>query len=266
MTHADARVTGFVIAALLAGRTTHADDTSDDERSTAAHAVTNPLPFAEQLKFIPSYTFSHDATRYRAELRFEPVLPYRGLWIPGLDVGDVWSIARFQLTAESLQNDSGTASGLENLNLVDLAARRFGEVTLGVGFGTVFPMATSPELGPAKWQLGPAVGFHDDVARILALGALVQVLWSAAGSSDVSRQSYATVQPFLALHVYAGLAITSDAPMSLYWAGGATSVPINLGLGYAFSKHFVGTAKGTVTVAGNGEGEVKAELDLSFLP
>jgi hypothetical protein len=246
-------------AALLASATASAD-------TEATRATTNALPVDEQLKLTPSYTFSHGDTRYRAELQLEPVLPYEGLLIPDLDVEHVWSVARFQLTAESLQDAQGTASGLENLNVVDLAARRFGSLSVGVGFGTVFPMATSPALGPPKWQLGPAAAFHDELAGVFTISALAQALWSVAGSTEVANQSYVTVQPLLALHFDPGLLITSDETMSIYWRGGSTTIPVNLGIGYAFSAHFVGTLKGALTVAGHGEGTFKAELALAFLP
>lgn len=252
--------------ALFGADVARADDATDDERSATARASVDPLPIADQLKFLPSYQWAEGSTLYRAELQFEPVLPYRGLVIPGLEVDDVWSVARIQLTAESMQNSNGTASGFENLNFVDLAAHRFGELSLGFGFGSVFPMATSSELGPAKWQLGPAFGFFDEHVRSLTIGGLVQALWSVAGSNEVSRQSYVTVQPLITLHPYPGLLITTDAQMSFYWAGGSTTVPVDLGLGYAFSKHFVGTVKGQLTVAGDDRGTFKAILQLAFLP
>src|SRR5262249_25558191 len=159
-------------------RSGRADDASDNAQDVAAREATNPLPFVEKLQFTPSYTFSHGSTRYKAELEFEPVIPYDGVLIPGLDVADIWSIVRLQLVAESLQNANGTASGLENLSFVDVAAHKIGTLTLGLGFGSVFPMATSSELGPAKWQLGPAGGFHYVPTRMLTIAALGQALWS----------------------------------------------------------------------------------------
>ena len=241
-----------------------ADDA--DDRAATALEVTNPLPYVETLKFEPMYTFSHDDTRYRAELRFQPVLPFAGFLVPGLDVQGVWSIARAQLTAESLQTSDGTTSGFENLNLVDVAAFRVDTLTLGAGFGTVFPMATSSELGPAKWQLGPAAGFHYAPVHAFSIAALAQALWSVAGSSQVADQSYVTLQPFVALHVGHGFHVSSDAQMSFYWRGGSTTIPVNLGAGYAFSKHFDASVKATRTVAGHDDGMWKGELDLSFLP
>jgi hypothetical protein len=247
-------------AAVLASAAASADP------AAATRAATNALPVDEQLKFSPSYTFSHGDTRYRAELQFEPVLPYEGLLIPDLDVADVWSVARFDLTAESLQDSQGTASGFENLTLVDVAARRFGGLSVGVGFGTVFPMATSSALGPPTWQLGPAAAFNVDLAGVFTISALAQALWSIAGSSDVSKQSYVTLQPLLAVHLDGGIVISSDETMSFYWAGGSTTIPVNLGIGHAFSTHFVGTLKGALTVAGDDQGTFKAELELAFLP
>lgn len=261
-----ARLLVLLVSLTAWERLGRADAPSDEERDAAARAATNPLPIVEKLKFSPSYTFSHDGTQYRAELEFEPVLPYDGVLIPGVDIADVWSVARLQLTAESLQNTNGTASGLENLNFVDVAAHRSGTLTLGAGFGTVFPMATSSELGPAKWQLGPAAAFHYEPMHVLTIGALGQALWSVAGSSEVSRRSYATLQPFVTLHLGRGLHLKSDATMSFYWVGGSTTIPVNLGLGYAFSKHFVGALKGELTVAGHDDGTWKSELELLFLP
>jgi hypothetical protein len=242
------------------------DGSDDEERDTAARASTNPLPYVETLKFEPMYTFSHGDTRYRAELQFEPALPYEGLLIPGLAIADIWSIARLQITAESLQNSQGTASGFENLSFVDVAAHRFGALTLGAGVATVFPMATSPALGPAKWQLGPAVAFNFAPVRVITIAALAQGLWSIAGSSDVADQSYVTLQPFITVHPYGSLIVISDAQMSFYWAGGSTTIPVDLGVGYAFTKHFVGTVKGQVTAAGSDDGTWKLIIQMTFVP
>ena len=66
-----------------------------------ADEANNPLPTHTQLQFKPSYTFPEGDTRYKAEMLFEPLLPYPAFLIPDLEVADFWSIARIQLTAES---------------------------------------------------------------------------------------------------------------------------------------------------------------------
>lgn len=256
----------WACACLLVGGVAYADDTTDADRSAAAETSVNPLPYVEKLQLEPSYQWAHGSTHYRAQFQFEAVLPFQGLLLPGLDVDDVWSVSRLQVIAESLQNDSGTASGFENLSFVDLAAHRFGDLSLGVGFGTVFPMATSSELGPAKWQIGPALGFNLDAAHWLTIAALAQALWSVAGSTDAAHLGYATVQPFVTFHPLPGFLVKSDETMTIYWAGGSSTFPVNLGVGYAFSKHFVGALKCAVTAAGSDRGAIKGVIELNFLP
>ena len=117
-----------------------------------------------------------------------------------------------------------------------------------------------------KVSRDPAAAFNVDLARVFTISALAQALWSIAGSSDVSKPSYVTLQPLLAVHLDGGIVISSDETMSFYWAGGSTTIPVNLGIGHAFSTHFVGTLKGALTVAGDDQGTFKAELELAFLP
>jgi hypothetical protein len=149
---------------------------------------------------------------------------------------------------------------------VDLAAYRWGSLTLGAGVASVFPLATSSQLGQGKWQVGPAAAFDFRPAQALRIAALAQGLWSVAGSSASPTLAYATVQPFISVHLPAGLFLSSDATMKFYWAGGSTTVPANLGFGHAFSKGFVGTIKCQVTVAGSDTGAIEGEVDLTFLP
>ena len=241
---------------------------TQEEQEQAEEEATDPLPVTDQLRFKSMYTFPHGASRYKAELQFEPLLPYPGVILPGLDIEGLWSLARVQLTGESLQNAQGTAGGLEDLNFVDLAADRLGPLTLGVGVATVFPLATSAQLGQGKWQLGPALGFDLRPVSALRVAAIAQGLWSVAGSSASPTLAYATVQPFLTVSLPEALFLSSDATMSFYWAGGSTTVPVNLGFGHAFSKHFVGTLKCQVTVAGpaSDRGEIRGDFVLTIFP
>jgi hypothetical protein len=260
-------MSGAVIAANVAPIPIASASTQDEEDQAAGES-TNPLPVKEQLKFKPMYTFPEGATRYKAELQFEPTLPYPGVIVPGLEIEGLWSVARLQLTGESLQNASGTAGGLEDLNFVDLAAYRWGLLTLAGGVASVFPLATSSQLGQGKWQVGPALAFDFLPVPALRIAALTQGLWSVAGSSASPTLAYATVQPFITVLLPAALILSSDATMNFYWAGGSTTVPVNLGFGHAFSKWFVGTLKCQVTVAGAASdlGTIKGEVDLTFLP
>jgi hypothetical protein len=239
---------------------------SMDPRDIAIDQATDPLPEKTQLKFKPSYTFPNGDDRYTAELQFEGILPYHGVFIPDLEAEGFWSIARIQLPVESLENSSGSASGFSDLSFVDLAAHRAGPFNIGLGYATVFPMATSPLLGQGKWQLGPAAGLRVRGLDPVKVAFLVQNFYSVAGNSQSAQLGYVTVQPFLSLRLPSAFFFSSDATMNFYWNGGQTSVPVNLGFGRAFSGHFVGTAEAWYTIAGSGQGDWKGMLVMNFQP
>jgi hypothetical protein len=236
-----------------------------EEPSPAADEANTPLPLRTQLRFKPSYTFPNDADRYKAEVLVESLLSYDGFFVPDVAIPGFWSIARVQLPAQSLQNASGPASGLADLKFVDVVARRVGWFKFGGGFGTVFPMATNPALGQGKWQLGPAVSFRLEAIPELKVAALIQNLYSVAGNSDSPTLAYVSVQPFIVWHVSRAVFLSSDATMDFYWAGGKTSVPVDLAWGAAFSERFVGSIQGWYTLAGAGRGDIKVVLVLNFL-
>lgn len=235
------------------------------EAETIADTQTS-LPRKTTLSFKPSYTFPNGSDRYKAELQFESILPYRGFWIPDLNVPGFWSIARVQLSAESTETENGTASGLGDLTLVDLVAHRAGPLNVGVGFATVFPMATSTALGQSKWQLGPALGFRIVGLSLVGISALVQNVYSVAGSSQSPAIAYVSVQPFFTVRLPEAFFLSTDATMYFYWAGGKSTVPVDLGFGRAFSEHFIGSLRGWYTLGGADKGAVKVQAVLGFIP
>ena len=232
----------------------------------AVDEATTPLPTKTQLAFKPAYTFPNGADRFTADLLFEPVLPYPGFLIPDLAIPDFWSIARLQLSAKSLQNSQGPSSGLGDLTFTDLVARHLGPFNVGAGFATVFPMATTPSLGQGKLQLGPAVGLRLEGVPQMKIAVLVQNIYSVAGNSQSPNLAYATVQPFITLHLPADLFLATDAAMSFYWVGGKSTVPVDLGVGRAFSEHFVGELQLWYTVADSDKGDIKVRAVLDFEP
>ena len=260
----------LTIASVLAqGETVQADEPSTrspDESRRAAEEATTALPSKTQIEFKPSYTFPNGASRYKTELLFETILPYDGIGIPGVTAAGFWSIARVQLPARSLEDAQGPASGLGDLTFVDLAAHWLGPLAVGLGYGAVFPMSTTPALGQGKLQIGPALGLRLDTVSWLKLAGLVQSLWSVAGSSNEPDLAYVSVQPFVAVHLPLSLFVSSDATMSFYWQGGRSTIPVNVGFGAAFSKYFVGAIKSQYTVADEHEGDVMIQVVLDFQP
>jgi hypothetical protein len=237
-----------------------------DAQAEAVDEATTPLPTKTQLAFKPSYTFPNGADRYTAELLFEPVLPYHGFLIPDLEVRGVWSIARLEVFGKSLQNSQGPSSGIGDLTFTDLVATHAGPFDVAGGFATVFPMATTPALGQGKWQLGPAVAGRFDGLSPLKIAALVENFYSVAGNSQSAELAYVTVQPLLTLELPAAFFLSSDATMNFYWKGGKSTVPVDLGLGRAFSEHFVGALQFWYTVAESDQGDIEVRAVLNFEP
>jgi hypothetical protein len=256
----------IAIAAANAAADIPASTGSSPEPTDITDEATTPLPTKTQIQFKPAYTFANGDTRYKSELLFEPILPYRAFAIPGLAVDDFWSIARIQWTGEGVQDQSGPSTGLTDLTLTDIVAHELGPFNGALGFATVFPMATTGALGQGKLQLGPAVALRLKAIPRVKVAALVQNFYSVAGSSQSPNLAYVTVQPFVTVHLPASLFLSSDATMKFYWRGGQSTVPVNLGFGRAFGAHFVGSVRGWYTVAEADRDAVKVEVVLDFQP
>ncbi len=261
-----------VVVASMALRSIPSDadePSSDDDASSseaAARDSTTPFPSRSTLTFKPSYRFPSDDSRYRAEIQVEPRFRYQGFFVPDVHLRGFASIARFQLSAINLEDAKGTAGGLGDLSFLDIVVHELGPLEIGVGFCSVFPMATSPALGKEKWQLGPALGLHIDTAEWLDVSVLTQVFWSFAGSSESATLAYATVQPLVTVHLGSALFVSSDATMNFFWAGGQSTVPVNLGFGHAFSEHFIGALVGEPTVALADAGALRLVAKLTYRP
>jgi hypothetical protein len=227
--------------------------------------ATTPLPRRPQISFRPAYTFPNGQSRYKAELLFETILPYQGIFIPGTDTRGFWSVARLQLPALSQQSGDTVSQGLGDLRFTNLAGTRLGPLNLALGFASIFPMATDPALGQNKIQLGPAVGVRLPVS-FLNVAFLVQNLYSIAGDSQAPNLAYVTVQPFITLHLPADFFLSTDAQMTFAWRGGQGTVPVDLGLGRAFGDHFVGALQFWYTLAEANQGDIRVRAVLDFEP
>jgi len=247
--------------------TARADEAGNSSAQAEAISETHTsLPRKTTLSFKPSYTFPNGGDRYTAELQFESVLPYHGFSIPDLNVPGFWSIARLQLSAMSRETDGAPASGLGDLTLADLVAHRLGPLNVALGFATIFPMATSTPLGHGKWQLGPAIGIRVLPRSVVHVSMLVQNFYSVAGSSESPTLAYVSLQPFITVDLPEDFFLSTDATMYFYWAGGQSTVPVDLGFGRAFSARFVGSLRGWYTLAATDKGDFKVQAVLAFLP
>ncbi len=132
-----------------------------------------------------------------------------------------------------------TATGSATTNLGDtqfldlfLWAGKWWEV--GVGPMAIFPTALKTGTGQGKWQLGPALGFLLQLAR-MQLGLLAQNPISFAGNSHRLNQNYLLFQPLLFYHLGNGWYLKSNPQWTLDWAHNNNRLPLNFGAGRVFT-------------------------------
>ncbi len=257
---------GTVALLVLIARAAHAED-SDDREKAAARTANDPLPQESVMRVEPDYTFRSGGV-YTVETKFQPSLVYSGFLIPGLVVPTFDSIARLQFYVRSINNRPGNvhATGLSDLQMANGITHMFSrQLAVGIGYVTVLPMATSSGLDSQQWQLGPALFVSSTPTESLQLAVLIEDFWSVAWQPGSPRLAQMTIQPFVTYHLPHGVFINSDATMTVDFAGnGNTSIPLDLGLGKAFSPSFVGAVQGWYTVAGQGRNDVAIHLKLIF--
>lgn len=238
---------------------------STSELDETAHEANADVVVRTRLDIKPAYTFVRGGG-YVVDLQIQPTIPYSGYFIPGLVVPGFVSIARADLYARSFHDSGASASGLTDLTFTDVVARSFGPLILGAGFASVFPMATSPSLGRGALQLGPAVVIALRDIPHLDLSLLVRNYYSIVSSDPQNpRVGHVSVQPSIAVRFAHGFFLRTNATMDFYWEGGTSTVPVNLGVGRAFDRHFSGALEGWYTIAGSHQGDVKVVAALSFI-
>jgi hypothetical protein len=72
------------------------------------------------------------------------------------------------------------------------------------------------------------------------------------------------VEPLLEVRLPGHISVFSNQQMNFYWEGGASTLPVNLGVGHDFDSHFVGQLQGAYTLSGQGQGSVEVTVVLNF--
>ena len=100
------------------------------------------------------------------------------------------------------------------------------ELTWGVGPVFLLPVATDDLLASKKFGIGPT-GLVLFQSKGWTLGALVNQIWSVAGSKDRADINQMFVQPFASYNWKSGAGIGLNAEMTQNWQANSTSVFIN---------------------------------------
>lgn len=153
------------------------------------------------------------------------VLPYK--------LGGVPQIIRYTLPVETVPNNNGgSATGLGDLNLFDLAIFPLPKAKMALGFGPqfTFPTASETLTGTGKWQAGVAVVGIAPRKWGLA-GVLLTWQHSFAGDGTRSSQNNLVAEPLVIYNLPNGYYLRSTASWSFDLEKSNYSIPLGAGFG-----------------------------------
>lgn len=160
----------------------------------------------------------------RNTLNFQPVIP--------ISISQKWNlISRVVLPIISQQDI--TAPGIKQSGLSDALVSAFfspseakNGLTWGVGPAILVPTATDKFLGAEKLGVGPTAVILKQ-SNGWTYGALVNQIWSVAGSNDRVDVSQMFVQPFFAYNWKSGAGLGGNFEITQNWEGNSTAVFFN---------------------------------------
>ena len=97
------------------------------------------------------------------------------------------------------------------------------------GAGPIFlvPLATNDYLGTEKFGIGPtAVALKQ--SKGWTVGALINQIWSVAGSSNREDVNQMFLQPFIVYNFKSGAGIGGNSEITANWQGNSTTAYLNL--------------------------------------
>jgi hypothetical protein len=163
-------------------------------------------------------------------LQFQPVVP--------ISLGENWNLITRTIGALSFQPDitqpHGGTFGFGDINpSFFLSPAQPGKLIWGVGPTFLIPTASDDVLGTGKFSIGPAI-----VALVQpgkwTLGALVNNLWSVAGSGSRPDVNSMTLQYFINYNLKKGYYLTFQPIITANWnapSGNVWLVPVGGGIG-----------------------------------
>jgi hypothetical protein len=234
-------------------------------KEAAAEKATHPFFDTNTLQLQPAYTDVH-AGGSSLQLLIRLALAYNGFLIPGLKLGDIYSVARLEMYGEALlPAGSPNVVGLQDWNGLLIGVKPFAwGAQLALGAYAVLPTATNPALDTQEFQLGPAAGAMVTHVRHLQIGALAEFFFSVAGMKP--GLATAQLQPIIVYHLPKAFFLKTDGIMKFdLKTSPYATVPVNIHIGYAFTSHLVLSAIVEGVTTGSGVGNVSVKLNLNYV-
>ncbi len=202
----------------------HAQDSEEDLAKKAQNPIANliSLPLQNNTSFnIGPYN------RTANVLNIQPVAPfYEGRLITRTILPIV--------TQPDILSESGSTTGLGDLNFTAFYSPESDKVMWGVGPILVFPTG-GDEIGSQKWSAGPSVVVLTTPGPWV-VGVLWNNIWSYAGDADSPDVNQMLLQYFINYN-FPGFYLTTAPIMTANWEapdGQEWTVPLGIGIGKLF--------------------------------
>ena len=200
----------------------------EDPRRFTVEEVVDPIPLTSSVTQEPTY-------ERRANGSFDAYINFKGILVieSGLPL-----FSRIEWPIPEVDDENGpTHAGVGDLTWLSLfvVGDRKAWGTLGMGPVFVFPTASHSEMGQGKYQLGPALGYVNDRVAGWHFAFLLQQYFSFAGDPQRSSVNQLTLQPFVTKLLPDSWYVQTQPIITVDFAGGTSSVPLNLVVGKLFA-------------------------------
>ncbi len=220
----------------------------------AAYLSLSPLSSTNTMQLRLGYTGVDGGGHLASgELRAGLWMPY--VVVPGIEVprmGSLWVLGLPYLSFD-LPELPETSNGIGDTTVVEQTVYAFSWGGIALGPLMSLPSATSPALGQGKLQLGPLASLGIAAPNMLITLSASNV-WSVAGPSERADINTLLVTPTVGILVFDASFLFTDPVFRFDWErDGHATLPVNLGIGHAFTARFVGTLQGEWIATGDFE-------------
>ena len=216
----------------LVARPAQADGASSASRPDLVNQANAPISNLFQIRLQDSYAPAfqgglHGQGNFFSISITMPLPQYRLLPLPQLSVLTI-------PTTVTVPLPGGAVTGFGDARFVDIAVIDAGHrILFGVGPSLIFPTATEPSSGQAKWQAGPAAAAAFTPEKWL-IGVIAQNPISFAGDKDRPAANALYLQPFITYQLGHGWFARSEPLMIFDWETDKQLLPVNIGVGRVF--------------------------------